>query len=235
MADVTELAKRLEKSLAKFPIEMQVAFDEITIEVPALQLIPIVQILRNHPDCAFEQLMDLCGVDYLDYGVDEWRTESATLTGFSRGVERTANEENIRWQKPRFAVVYHLLSLTHNHRLRVRTFPEGEPPHVPSVMPVWDVANWFEREAFDLYGIQFKGHPDLRRILTDYGFIGHPFRKDFPLIGEVEPRYDAEAGRVINEPVSIVPRTLTPKVIRDDNRYMLDEPIRHGLPPAEAP
>jgi NADH-quinone oxidoreductase subunit C len=162
--------------------------------------------------------MDVCGVDYLDYGFSEWATEETTLTGFSRGVE-SEPKRVIPWHKPRFAVVYHLLSVSLNHRIRLRTFPLGEPPIVNSVIEIWESANWFEREAFDLFGIMFEGHPDLRRILTDYGFIGHPFRKDFPLIGNVEPRYDAAEQRVIYEPVSILPRTLVPKVIREDNRY----------------
>ena len=122
--------------------------------------------------------------------------------------------------EPRFAVVYHLLSLKHNHRLRLRTFAEGEPPVMHSVTDIWSSANWYEREAFDLFGILFEGHPDLRRILTDYGFVGHPFRKDFPLIGNVEVRYDIEKGRVVYQPVSIEPRTLVPRVIRDDHRYL---------------
>jgi NADH-quinone oxidoreductase subunit C len=166
--------------------------------------------------------MDLCGVDYLGYGDDEWTTEGATGTGFSRGVERkpVILDESDAFEPRRFAVVYHLLSLRNNWRLRLRTFVgSSNPPIVASVVDVWNGANWFEREAFDLYGILFDGHPDLRRILTDYGFIGHPFRKDFPLSGNVEVRYDADKGRVAYQPVSIEPRTLVPKVIRDDNRY----------------
>jgi NADH-quinone oxidoreductase subunit C len=166
--------------------------------------------------------MDVCGVDYLRYGIDEWTTESATESGFSRGVERefVIMDESDSFDPRRFAVVYHLLSLKNNSRLRLRVFTGGDnPPIVDSVVTVWNSANWFEREVFDLYGILFHGHPDLRRLLTDYGFIGYPFRKDFPLIGTVEVRYDPEKGRVAYEPVSIEPRTLVPKVIRDDNRY----------------
>jgi NADH-quinone oxidoreductase subunit C len=164
-------------------------------------------------------LIDLCGVDFLYYGVDEWEKEETTKTGFSRGVLPFSEKKSI-WPKPRFAVVYHLLSLTHSHRVRLRSFPfEGDPPMIDSVMDIWNSANWYEREAFDLFGIIFKGHPDLRRILTDYGFIGHPFRKDFPVIGNVEMRYDAAQQRCIYEPVSIQPRTLVPKVIRKDTRY----------------
>ena len=177
---------------------------------------------------AFEQLIDLSGVDYLDYGRDEWNTETATGTGFSRGVEQAgrAAPEGAR----RFAVAYHLLSVTTNRRLRLRAWCEaGEPPMIDSVIEVWKAADWYEREAFDLYGIVFRGHPDLRRMLTDYGFIGHPFRKDFPLIGNVEVRYDPAKGRVVYEPVSIEPRTLVPRVIRDDNRWesaLKDTPAR---------
>jgi NADH-quinone oxidoreductase subunit C len=155
----------------------------------------------------------------LQYGLDDWQTESTTLTGFSRGCEYNEYRDNPA--KPnRFAVIYHLLSLTHNHRIRLRVnIPNESPLMVDSVVSIWPSANWFEREAFDLFGILFKGHPDLRRLLTDYGFHGHPFRKDFPLIGKVEARYDAALGRVIYEEVSIEPRILEPKVIRHDNRY----------------
>jgi NADH-quinone oxidoreductase subunit C len=167
-------------------------------------------------------LLDVCGVDYLTYGDVEWDTESATGSGFSRGVERSPVilDESDTFDPRRFAVVYHLLSLRRNLRLRLRVFTgDSNPPIVPSLVEVWNSANWFEREAFDLYGILFDGHPDLRRILTDYGFIGHPFRKDFPLIGNVEVIYDADKGRVVYQPVSIEPRTLVPRVIRDDTRY----------------
>jgi len=195
---------------------------ELTYEVTRESLVEVATALRDEPEFGFEQLMDVCGVDYLHYGIDEWTTESATVSGFSRGVERefVVMDESDSFDPRRFAVVYHLLSLKNNSRLRLRVFTGGaNPPVVDSVVTVWNSANWFEREAFDLYGILFEGHPDLRRILTDYGFIGYPFRKDFPLIGTVEVRYDPEKGRVAYEPVSIEPRTLVPKVIRDDNRY----------------
>jgi NADH-quinone oxidoreductase subunit C len=230
MANTQTLAAQLLEQFPDFPIETKTEFGELTVEIPSQYLIPFCTGLRDGASFKFEQLMDLCGVDYLYYGCSEWVTERATTTGFSRGVERAAENHSAHWTKPRFAIVYHLLSMTHNHRLRVRTFPQGEPLAVSSVIKIWATANWFEREAFDLFGIMFDGHPDLRRILTDYGFIGHPFRKDFPLIGIVEPRYDAQEGRVIYEPVSIEPRTLVPKVIRDDNRY---EP-RFAAPPPEA-
>jgi NADH-quinone oxidoreductase subunit C len=161
-------------------------------------------------------LIDLSGIDYLDFGRSEWTTRDATSSGFSRGVERGPRVEAPA-TAGRFAVSYQLLSVTRNTRLRLRCLcPGGEPPMVDSVIEVWAAANWYEREAFDLYGILFRGHPDLRRILTDYGFIGHPFRKDFPLSGYVEVRYDPARGRVVQEPVSIEPRVTVPKVIRKE-------------------
>jgi NADH-quinone oxidoreductase subunit C len=192
---------------------------ELTFEVPSAQLVSTCRGLRDEPEWRYEQLIDLTGVDYLDYGRVEWDTQSATSGGFSRGVSR-AGEAGRESDGKRFAVVYHLLSVAHNRRLRLRCWCEqGEPPLLDSVVDVWKAADWYEREAFDLFGILFRGHPDLRRILTDYGFVGHPFRKDFPLIGNVEVRYDAEKGRVVYEPVGIEPRTLVPRVIREDNRY----------------
>ena len=195
---------------------------ELTIEVGKDDLIEVATALRNESEFGFEMLIDVCGVDYLSYGSDEWNTSSATGTGFSRGVERqpVILDEADEFDSRRFAVVYHLLSLRHNIRLRLRAFTGTDnPPIIKSVVDIWNSANWFEREVFDLYGILFDGHSDLRRILTDYGFVGHPFRKDFPLIGNVEVSYDVEKGRVAYQPVSIEPRTLVPKVIRDDNRY----------------
>ncbi|MBX3704413.1 MAG: NADH-quinone oxidoreductase subunit C [Steroidobacteraceae bacterium] len=187
--------------------------DEIAIEVAPEDLLEVCTALRDAPELAFEQLTDLSGIDYLEFGRSEWATESATATGFSRGVERVTTE-GIEGG-PRFAVAYHLLSVARNTRLRLRCRPApGEPPMVDSVTGIWSSANWYEREAFDLFGILFRGHPDLRRILTDYGFVGHPFRKDFPLTGRVEVRYDPSKGRVVYEPVSIEPRTVVPKVIR---------------------
>ncbi|HET8691782.1 MAG TPA: NADH-quinone oxidoreductase subunit C [Steroidobacteraceae bacterium] len=191
---------------------------EIAIEVAAPDLVAACKELRDAPDLAFEQLIDLSGIDYLDFGRDEWTTSSATATGFSRGVERGPREDAPAGEG-RFAVSYQLLSVSRNARLRLRCFcPAGDPPMVDSVVDVWASADWYEREAFDLYGILFRGHPDLRRILTDYGFIGHPFRKDFPLSGRVEVRYDPSRGRVVYEPVSIEPRVTVPKVIRKATR-----------------
>ncbi len=198
---------------------------ELTYELSKDDLVDIATALRDEGDFGFEMLMDVCGVDYLSFGNVEWTTQSATGSGFSRGVERkpVILDEADEFPPNRFAVVYHLLSLQHNMRLRLRVFTGVDnPPVVKSVVDVWNSANWFEREAFDLYGILFEGHPDLRRILTDYGFIGHPFRKDFPLIGNVEVSYDAEKGRVAYQAVSIEERTLVPRVIRDDNRYSDD-------------
>jgi NADH-quinone oxidoreductase subunit C len=192
---------------------------DLGCEVQSADLLSVCRELRDDPELRFEQLIDLAGVDFLDYGRDEWSTYGSTVRGFSRGVNRireTAPEQ----KTARFAVVYQLLSITNNWRMRLRCFAaEGEPPVIDSVMGVWACANWYEREAFDLYGILFSGHPDLRRLLTDYGFIGHPFRKDFPLIGNVEVKYDQAKGRVVYQPVTIEPRTLVPRVIREDNRY----------------
>ncbi len=198
---------------------------ELSYELAKGDLIEIATALRNESDFGFEMLMDVCGVDYLHYGDDEWNTSDASGTGFSRGVERepVILDESDEFAERRFAVVYHLLSLQHNLRLRLKVFAGTDnPPVVKSVVDIWNGANWFERETFDLYGILFEGHPDLRRILTDYGFIGHPFRKDFPLIGNVEVTYDPDKGRVVYQPVSIEPRTLVPRVIRNDNRYSAD-------------
>jgi len=198
--------------------------DEVTVEVAAEQLLELCRILRDHKAFQFDTLIDLCVVDYAEYGIVEWITEEATSSGFSRGVEQgDALPRVTEWKKPRFAVVYHLLSTVLNQRLRLRSFCHAEPPIIESVIDIWRCADWFEREAFDLFGVLFQGHPDLRRILTDYGFIGHPFRKDFPLSGNVEMRYDAKLERVIYEPVDIEPRVLVPKVGRVDNRYRSSE------------
>ncbi len=193
---------------------------ELTCEVPAGQLLKVAEVLRDAPGLKFEMCMDVCGVDYLEHGRAEWKTESATSSGFSRGVARAGSMDAPMTQGRRFAVLYHLLSVSLNQRLRLRVFcPDDAEPMVDSVTGIWAGANWFERETFDMFGILFKGYPDLRRLLTDYGFIGHPFRKDFPLSGNVEVRYDPEKGRVVYQPVTIEPRVLVPKVIRHDNRY----------------
>jgi NADH-quinone oxidoreductase subunit C len=203
----------------------------LTAELAANSWLEVARALRDHETFAFEQLTDLCGVDYLGFGQSEWETRDATQEGFSRGVEGFG-PGRFRWNElpesdhveQRFGVVAHLLSFRHNRRLRIRTYAADEGfPLVQSLVDVWSSANWYEREAFDLLGIVFEGHPDLRRILTDYGFTGHPFRKDFPLIGNVTVRYDEERGRVVYEPVEIEPRVLVPRVIREDSRYKADE------------
>ena len=216
------LARRIDGRFGEQMRRVPSVCGELTYELDKDDLIEIATALRNEADFGFEMLMDVCGVDYLNYGSDECKTNEATDSGYSRGVERepVILDEADQFDPKRFAVVYHLLSLQHNFRLRLRTYTgTSNPPIVKSVVDIWNGANWFEREAFDLFGILFEGHPDLRRILTDYGFIGHPFRKDFPLSGNVEVSYDADEGRVVYKPVSIEPRTLVPRVIRDDNRY----------------
>jgi NADH-quinone oxidoreductase subunit C len=218
---LTRLAENLREHCIPLGCVLEQAYDELTLVVPADSLIEVATRLRDQECFAFEELIDVCGVDYSTYGETEWQTREAPNTGFGRGVVRPSKMELDEQQ--RFAAVYHLLSVRNNQRLRLRVFVDTEQPIVPSVVGLWSSADWFEREAFDPYGILFDGHPDLRRILTDYGFIGHPFRKDFPLIGQVEMRYDPEQGRVVYEPVSSVePRTLVPRVARDDNRYLRD-------------
>jgi NADH-quinone oxidoreductase subunit C len=188
---IETLAAALPAVLGDRLASVKTALGEVTAEVASEDLGATMLLLRERPEFRFEMLLDVCGVDYSTYGAEE-------RTGL------------------RFAAVYHLLSLANNARLRVRVFAADDAfPVIPSVIDVWPVANWFEREAFDLYGIVFTGHPDLRRLLTDYGFIGHPFRKDFPISGHVEMRYDPEQGRVIYQPVSIEPREITPRVIRE--------------------
>jgi NADH-quinone oxidoreductase subunit C len=211
------LAARIDERFGEQVTRVASICGELTYEVGKDDLIEVATALRTESDFGFEMLIDVCGVDYLTYGSDEWATSSATGTGFSRGVERepVILDEADEFDAKRFAVVYHLLSIRHNLRLRMRAFTgTGNPPMIRSVVDIWNSANWFEREVFDLYGVLVEGHPDLRRILTDYGFIGHPFRKDFPLSGNVEVSYDAEKGRVAYQPVSIEPRTGVPRVIR---------------------
>lgn len=186
------LAQQMGVILGERVVELKNALGELTLTVRAADYLAVATTLRDHADLKLEQLIDLCGVDYSDYG-------------------------NGGYEGPRFAVVSHLLSVTHNFRLRLKVFATDDDfPCVASVTPVWNSANWFEREAFDMYGVIFDGHNDLRRILTDYGFIGHPMRKDFPVSGHVEMRYDAEQKRVIYQPVTIEPREITPRIIRED-------------------
>jgi NADH-quinone oxidoreductase subunit C len=202
-----------------------------TLEVAPENWLEVCRYLRDEAAFSCEQLTDLCGVDYLSYGQSEWETNEATSEGFSRGVD-SMGPGRFSWaERPessevshRFAVVIHLLSLKLNKRFRLRCFaPDEGMPIVPSLTDIWSSANWYEREAFDLFGIIFEGHPDLRRLLTDYGFTGHPFRKDFPLIGNVAVRYDEARKRVVYEPVEIEPRVLVPRVLRDDTRYWTDD------------
>lgn len=225
MADeLTTLETELRRLLGDALLDSHRHRGQLTIELATERASEAFYVLRDAESLAFEQLMDISGIDYCAYGKGEWATsETQTNRGFSRAVEPTAPGREaavVRLpddadQQRRFAAVYQLLSLRDNQRLRVRVYaPDDELPVLPSVIDIWNSADWYEREAFDLYGIIFDGHPDLRRILTDYGFIGHPFRKDFPLIGQVEMRYDAERGRVVYEPVSIEPRVLVPRVIR---------------------
>jgi len=193
MSHIETLKARIEADLAPSIKSLVLDRGELTLTVKAADYLAVAQQLRDLPGLKFEQLIDLCGLDYSSY-------------------------KDQPWEGPRFCVSSHLLSVTHNWRLRLKVFaPEDDLPVVASVNGVWSSANWFEREAFDLYGILFEGHEDLRRILTDYGFIGHPFRKDFPVSGTVEMRYDAEQKRVIYQPVTIEPREIIPRIIREDN------------------
>ena len=196
MAAVAELARTVQEVLGDRMIDSAIAYGELTITVDRDCLREACLELRDNDATAFEQLIDLCGVDYSAYR-DEAEVPAVGL--------------------PRFAAAYHLLSVQHNRRIRVKTYLDADLPTVASVCDIWESADWFEREAFDLFGIVFENHPDLRRLLTDYGFVGHPFRKDFPLSGYVEMRYDPEKGRVVYEPVTIEPRTLVPRPIREDD------------------
>jgi NADH-quinone oxidoreductase subunit C len=220
MSPSEKLHDLLQNEFQNEHIHLSIAHNEMTLECKDIsQLRLILFTLRDKRALNFNQMIDLCAVDYLHYGHYDWETDSASSDGFSRGVE-PGESRACQWDKPRFAVVYHLLSTTNNQRLRVKVFVDEENLVVPSAHDIWKSALWFEREAYDLFGILFTDHPDLRRILTDYGFIGHPFRKDFPTSGHVEMRYDAKLAKVIYEPVSIEPRVTVPKVIRDDNRYL---------------
>jgi NADH-quinone oxidoreductase subunit C len=205
------LAESVKAALGDKVVSITDALGEVTLVIKSVDLIETMTALRDRSELRFEQLIDLCGVDYGSYGKEAW--DGAPSEGGAG---------------TRFAAVYHLLSLTNNWRLRVRAFAaDDEFPVVDSVINIWPSANWFEREAFDLFGIVFGGHPDLRRILTDYGFIGHPFRKDFPISGNVEMRYDPDQQRVIYQPVTIEPREITPRIVRVEN-YADSEGFRKG-------
>ena len=200
------LAAAVQAALGDKIVDIAAALGEVTLTIKAADLIAAMTALRDSPQLRFEQLIDVCGVDYGSYGKAAW---DGAPSEFGLGA--------------RFAAVYHLLSLANNWRLRVRAFADDdELPVIDSVINIWPAANWFEREAFDLFGIIFTGHPDLRRILTDYGFIGHPFRKDFPISGNVEMRYDPDQQRVIYQPVTIEPREIVPRVIRVENYADVD-------------
>lgn len=230
---VQPLADKLQARFGEKLQQLINEFNEVTVDVAPADLLEVSSALRDENDFAFAQLIDLCGVDYSQFGKGEWETDKSSSTGFSRGVEAASmgrlmfgdELESEDSASPRYASVMHLISYSNNLRLRVRVFAENNDfPMIPSVTSIWQSADWYERESFDLYGILYSDHPDLRRILTDYGFVGHPFRKDFPLVGHVEMRYDPEQKRVIYEPVSIEPRVLVPRVQRDDHRY-LDESV----------
>ncbi|WP_154224433.1 NADH-quinone oxidoreductase subunit C [Marinicella rhabdoformis] len=222
-----ELSKLLAEVFSDIDIKLTESRLGVEMLIPVDSWVDVAKTLRDDKNLYFEQLIDLCGVDYLTYGEAEWQTDGVSSTGFSRGIKskgpgRFSWDERREESMPnRFAVVAQLLSMKHNHRLTLKCFaPDEGMLAVNSLIDVWPGVNWFEREAFDLFGIVFKGHPDLRRILTDYGFIGHPFRKDFPLVGNVEVKYDEEQKRVVYQPVSIEPRVLVPKTIRRDSRYV---------------
>ncbi len=222
---IATLTQRLAARFGERLARVADSLGQTTVEVAAEHLPEVARTLRD--ELKFELLIDVCGVDHLGYGEDEWDTRDVSSEGFSRGVEGLGPGRFAWLDRPsrsipnRFASVVHLLSIAHNERLRIRTYCVDDfAPTVPSLVEIWPAANWFERESFDLYGIVYEGHPDLRRLLTDYGFVGHPFRKDFPLIGNVEVRFDPEKGRVVYEPVSIEPRVLVPRTLRDDSRYL---------------
>ncbi len=218
---INTLVTALNEAFPESITGVESAFGETTLTVAAESLPDVARRLRDR--YGYDQLIDLFGVDFMGYGDAEWKTDEASSSGFSRAVEPATPGRFTFDAAPepemfdnRFAVEYLLLSVANNRRLRLRVYcPDTVMPMVPSVVEIWNAANWYEREAFDLFGILFEGHPDLRRILTDYGFVGHPFRKDFPQIGHVEMRYDPETRRVIYQPVTIEPRVLVPKVRRD--------------------
>ncbi len=245
---IATLAESIKAAFGDKVVSIAETLGEVSLVIAAADLVEVTTALRDRPELRFEQLIDLCGVDYAGYGKVAWSGTPMSEGGAGAPLAGAAPETDaapaladtppfppttspVPGAIPagaRFAVVYHLLSLTHNWRLRLRIFaPDSGFPVVDSVLDVWPAANWFEREAFDLYGIVFTGHPDLRRILTDYGFIGHPFRKDFPLSGNVEMRYDPDQQRVIYQPVTIEPREIVPRIVREEN-YADSEGFRNG-------
>lgn len=199
-AKLDQLSAQLKLALSGQVTQLTVALNEITVECKVADYVEVCYKLRDHGELKFEQLIDLCGVDYSQYAIEDYA--------------------DIQWTGKRYAVVLHLLSVTLNQRVRLRVFAQDDDfPVLPTLVDVWPAANWFEREAFDLYGLMFENHPDLRRLLTDYGFVGHPFRKDFPMIGHVEMRYDPEQQRVIYQPVSIEMRNNVPRIIRKEGAH----------------
>ena len=202
--------------------KLESAKDILTLRVDKNSLVYVMGVLKNNQDLLFDQLTDICGIDYSLFGEPEWNTKEVTSSGYSRGIKESSHGrikfgESVETlnSKDRFCVCYHLLSIKYNRRIRIKVYLDDEPQIIPSLTCIWSSADWYEREAFDLFGILFEGHPDLRRILTDYGFIGHPFRKDFPLIGNTQIRYDPDLKKIIQEQVDIEPRVLVPKVIRE--------------------
>ena len=215
------MKKIIQNSLeGEYEIESQA--DILTLRVKKDHLLSIMNSLKNNEELLFDQLTDICGVDYSLFGKPEWKTKEVTSSGYSRGI-KASSHGRIKFgetvddlnTKDRFCVCYHLLSIKYNRRIRVKVYINEDPQILPSITSIWSSADWYEREAFDLFGILFENHPDLRRILTDYGFIGHPFRKDFPLVGNTQIRYDPNLKKIIQEPVDIEPRVLVPKVIRE--------------------
>ncbi len=228
MSKLEALAAALDASLGDAIQARHNEYGELTIEIDPARIVEVARTLKDDPQFRFTQLSDLSAVDYLTFGEADWQTQNASTSGFSRGVSAGGVRVEAPAERKRFGIAYQLLSIEHNRRLRLKAYLDGEPPKIDSVVDIWASANWYEREAFDLFGVLFDGHPDLRRILTDYGFIGHPFRKDFPLEGYVEVRYDPEQKRVVNQPVSIEPRTLVPRVIREETWLHSSKPASDG-------
>ena len=202
--------------------EIESEADILTLRVKKDYLLSIMNSLKTNEELLFNQLTDICGIDYSLFGKPEWKTKEVTSSGYSRGIKASSHGRikfgetvDVLNTKDRFCVCYHLLSIKYNRRIRVKVYINDDPQILPSITSIWSSADWYERETFDLFGILFENHPDLRRILTDYGFIGHPFRKDFPLVGNTQIRYDPNLKKIIQEPVDIEPRVLVPKVIRE--------------------
>jgi NADH-quinone oxidoreductase subunit C len=220
----SELQSYIEKNYGSLFAHIPTGKGQPTFECQINNYLEVCELLKNDPKLDFDTLIDLCGIDYLHYGLDEWSSDQASKEGFSRGASRLdmniSLEQNTKLKpRSRFAVQLQLLSVTRNHRLSLKVYLNDDES-IPTIKHIWSSVDWFEREAFDLFGIIFIGHEDLRRILTDYGFSGHPFRKDYPVSGYSEVRYDPQQGRVVYEPVSIEPRVQIPKSIRDDSRYL---------------